>query len=386
MPWAWNPYALLGILPCLTAWSIGSLVYLARPRRSQNRRLAVLFALEGSWELAEFGLLFMAQDEATAFAVTALWGALLVCLGWAYLAFLGTLETPLAAPFRSPRAARVLAAGAVACAALVVLFPTEFATYGPASYARYTFVPRPWIGLMNGLYVFVWTYAFCVAFSAWRRTPRDSPRRPAARAYLLAVGSRDVYTVGLTLHLALTVLSNGALGGPPWLFELEVLSVPVVFLASQLLLAYGILRTQMFDIDLRLRWTVKQSTVAAAFIGVFFVVSEGAQAAFSETLGPIVGLAAAGLLVFALAPLQRAAERVASTAMPHVRDTAEYRLVRKREIYRAALEGALQDGVVTDKERDILARLQDQLGLSATEARALERDLAGTRRRLPESA
>ena len=29
------------------------------------------------------------------------------------------------------------------------------------------------------------------------------------------------------------------------------------------LIAYGILRTKLFDIDLRIRWTIKQSTVAA---------------------------------------------------------------------------------------------------------------------------
>lgn len=48
-------------------------------------------------------------------------------------------------------------------------------------------------------------------------------------------------------------------------------------------------------------------------------------------------------------------------------------MVRKRDVYVAALEGALVDGVVSERERDMLARLQDQLGLTATEARELER-------------
>jgi hypothetical protein len=59
--------------------------------------------------------------------------------------------------------------------------------------------------------------------------------------------------------------------------------------------------------------------------------------------------------------------------MPRVHDTAEYRTVRKREVYRAATESAIRDGVVTEAERDVLATLADELGLTAGEARAIER-------------
>ena len=40
------------------------------------------------------------------------------------------------------------------------------------------------------------------------------------------------------------------------------------------LIAYGILRAHLFDIDLRIRWTIKQSTVAAVFVAVFYLVAE----------------------------------------------------------------------------------------------------------------
>jgi hypothetical protein len=353
---------------------MAALVYRAAPRRSQNRRLALLLALEGSWLFAEFGLEFLAADAATAYATTGLWGALLVAVPWAYLAFLGTLDTPLAAPLRGRGAVAILAVGAMASAALVVIFPAEFATYGPSAYASFSPFPGPWIGAFNAAVSIVWLYALAVAFSAWRRVPRGSPRKAAAKAYLVAVGFRDaIVTVG-AFNLALAIFNSGAAAAASGLFTVSLLSIPVVYLVSEVLLAYGILKTQLFDVDLRLQWTVKQSTVAAAFVAVFFLASEGAQLVLAESVGPLVGLVAAAVLVFALAPLQRAAERVAHTAMPNVRDTAEYRLVRKREVYRAALEGALQDGVVTEKERDILARLQDELGLSATEARALERE------------
>ena len=111
---------------------------------------------------------------------------------------------------------------------------------------------------------------------------------------------------------------------------------------------------------------------AITFVALFFVVSELAATLFSERMGTVLGIMAAGALLFALAPLQRVAERVADAAMPRVKETDESRMVRKREVYRAAVESALHDGVVTARERDVLATLAHQLGLSAGDARALE--------------
>lgn len=111
-------------------------------------------------------------------------------------------------------------------------------------------------------------------------------------------------------------------------------------------------------------------------MAVFFVASELAANLLTARLGAIAGVVAAGLLVFALAPLQRLGDRVAETALPGVRDTAEYRTVRKREVYRAAAESAMADGAMSGKERDVLATLADQLGLSAREALDIEREAA----------
>jgi len=62
--------------------------------------------------------------------------------------------------------------------------------------------------------------------------------------------------------------------------------------------------------------------------------------------------------------------------MPDVQDNEEYRTVRKREVYRAAVEELLADGALTEKDRNVLATLADQLGLLYKDARAMERDAA----------
>ena len=144
------------------------------------------------------------------------------------------------------------------------------------------------------------------------------------------------------------------------------------------LVAYGILRAQLFDIDLRIRWTIKQSTLAAAVVAIVYAVSEGASRLLSSELGNVAGLFAAAVVVFCLAPLQRFAERVAATAMPNTHNTPEYAAFRKLQVYEAAVAEALPGGI-SDKERAILRHLQQSLGISAGDATAVEETLIRNR-------
>lgn len=158
---------------------------------------------------------------------------------------------------------------------------------------------------------------------------------------------------------------------------LDLYSFGVWRFATVVIVAYVIARYRLFDIDLKVKRGVKGTTIAAAFFAIFFIVSESATAFFSGSIGTYLGIAAAGLLVFALAPLQRLAERLANHAVPHATGSPDYVAWRKLQVYHAALDGAMQDGEVTVKERAILARLRRELGIADADAEALERDLAG---------
>jgi hypothetical protein len=140
------------------------------------------------------------------------------------------------------------------------------------------------------------------------------------------------------------------------------------------LIAYGILRTQLFDIDLRIQWTIKQSTLAAIFVALVYLISEGADRFLSEELGNWAGLLASALVVFFLAPLQRFAERVASAAMPNTHNTPEYAAFRKMQVYDTSVSDALIGGV-SEKERVLLNTLRDTLGISPADAMSLEKEL-----------
>lgn len=191
-------------------------------------------------------------------------------------------------------------------------------------------------------------------------------------------GGRLASTIAVSI-MAISLAGAVASARYGWDIAINSGAIGALRFGGTLLLAYAVLRHQLFEIDLKLKWTISRGTVAGSVLVTFFVVSQLVENLASEKFGLLAGSFAAGFLLFLIQPLLRFADRVADRAMPNVQDTEQYRTVRKRDVYVAALEGALVDGVVSDRERDMLARLQDQLGLTATEARALERVMAEDR-------
>ena len=150
--------------------------------------------------------------------------------------------------------------------------------------------------------------------------------------------------------------------------------------ASALVLAYAVMRGQIEGLDLKVRFALSKSTIAAVFIAVFFIASEAAQQFFGATFqSAYVGIAAAGMLVFAIAPLQRAAERLAEKAVP-VAATAPpappgtSATDRREEIFLKAARLAIRGGISRDEEVH-LAELAEELGIGAGRAAGLLRQV-----------
>ena len=214
-------------------------------------------------------------------------------------------------------------------------------------------------------------YGLVVGIDAFRRAPRGSEHRRQMRYLVIAFGVRDVAQIATYSLIGAMVLDIHV----PWatLMLWFLLLVPVtVELVWAILLSYAVLRAHLFDIDLKVKLALKSTTVTSVFVGSFLIVSQLVQNVTSQFLGYIGGAIAAGLLLLVLHPLQRAADRMANAAMPRVQDSPDYIQARKEDVFCAALEGGLQDGVITDKERAMLVRLQLELGIANIEARALE--------------
>ena len=361
-----NPVAALGAAAIALCWFLAVVLFRVGSPGGLARRLSLLLTAEGV-ALASSGILdFFLTPEARAGSgyllwSDAAWGAHLLADGAIlslYPLFLGAvLDTPLVRPLKS-RSGRW---GVVCAAAGLILL---------------VFTTPLWLGLVALYVVMVSLFGFALAASihAWLRAPAGLARARAG-TFALAFGFRDVcWGLAYALGIRIVLLGNAAdpAAWPDVFYYLyasgTLFAVPV--------LAYGILRTQLFDIDLRLRWTIKQSTLAGAFVALLYVVTEGADRLLSSELGNVAGLLAAAALVFFLAPLQRFAERVAQAAMPGTRNTPEYAAFRKLQVYEAALVDAFREGGITEKERSLLNRLRDSLAIPPADAAALERDLA----------
>lgn len=375
MPLEFTPWALLGLASGAFSWTMAAVVYRTRPERTQNRLLALFLALAGSTWLMLAGLVPLLTDPVAVYALLVTAFATHIGSHYVHLRFQSTLPSPLAAPLRRRGVRLALGLGFAAWLGHVVLFPGQWmAGLVPATLVvPWSFQPTEAYLQFRWVFTALWWFGVAVSVTAYRN--RAAWRDPAqARAYLAAF---VVHDGGFGLGLGLLQLFQpadpglaGLLLAYPW---------PVLNLWLTVLLAYGILRTQLFDIDLHVHRTVQASTLAAAFVAVFFVASEAAQGFFQSSLGPVVGLVAAGALVFVLAPLQRAAERVASAAVPQASASPEYLSFRKMQVYQAALDEVLADGVLTEKDRRVLRALRGRLGIGEEAARDLERDALATR-------
>lgn len=383
MTLAWNAHGAYGAGVGLLAWALALLVFRLRPDRAQNRFLALTLGFEGLFVFAGGGAMYFTDNPGHVYALQLLWAFAIPTFLAAYLLLVGTLDSPLSAPWRTSAGKAGAGLAAATVWVLIAARPGLFVTrVFPVDYAPWEAETGPATGAMLAAGSLLLLYAVVVALSAYLRAHHGSMLRRQNGFFLLAFGWRDalyLLNIGPFILVALggprmRILPQSVFGYEPFQWAATTILVFV------LLVTYGILKAQLFDIDLKIKWTLKQGTVAAIFVAAFFIVSEVAQVLIEDETGSaIVGVLGAGLLVFAIAPLQRLADRFSNAAMPGVRDTEEYRLVRKRDVYRAAVESALVDGNLSEKDRGVLATLADELGLTNRDASAIQ---AQTARRL----
>ncbi len=190
-------------------------------------------------------------------------------------------------------------------------------------------------------------------------------------------GGRACRTLALLFAIlpVLALASGKLVGGGHEVWGTGLLGLGRILMVF--VIAYGVLREQLFDIDIRLKWTLSRGTIAAVFLAVFFVFAQLGQNFLSDRFGWASGGAAAGLLLFAIAPIQRAAERLSDKAMPNVRPSdPRYILAKKRETYRNAYATAWADGNMTPKDVRMLHQVREALGLPDQDIVAIEKEWA----------
>jgi hypothetical protein len=357
----------VGVVATAFCWAFAVVLFRVGPRGSVAHKLALLLVVEGI-TLVSSGYIDKVMGISEQFyALYPEWS-----LSWFFVHTFGdcamlalyppflaaALQTKLTRPFASKRMQIVM--GLVAG---MLFLAVQFSPLKVGALLLYVSLS------------ILFTYALLASLHAWHIATTSIARARSA-TFALAFGIRDVcwgfiYTFAIWQVLTDTYLLDELAGRESildWIYAMgTLLAIPVV--------TYGILRTQLFDIDLRIRWTIKQSTIAAIFVAVFYLVSEGADRLLSSEFGNIAGLLASALVVFFLVPLQRFADRVANAAMPNTENTPEYVVFRKLQVYESALVEAAQYEGITARERALLNRLRESLGIAASDAEAMERDL-----------
>lgn len=371
MEFVWEPWALLGFASGALSWSLAAVIYGTRPDRPQNRLLALFLALAGSAWFLSSGFQQVQADARWAYAALVTAFAAHVASHCVHLLFLSTLPSPMVRPLRHP-------AVRIALVAVFALWVTHIVAR-PLLWDRGVLAGDvvAWVNAAGPLYArfwwlfdVMWWFGFLVAVTAYRNRAAWTDRRQA-RAYVLAFAVHDG---GFGLLLAALIWfppSSAALA--EWL---SLYPWPLFNIWLAILLAYAILRTQLFEIDLKVKVAIRRSTVAAAFAGAFLIASEGLEA-FVPFDGVWLGVGAAIGIGVALRSIRRIAERVADRLLPGVAATPEYVDARKHEVFRATLAGAAGDGVITEKERHVLEVLRREFGISEAAAAAMEREVLG---------
>jgi hypothetical protein len=364
-----------GVLALLCAWSLALVVLLTGPGLKRDRLLALLLFVEGGAWGTGAGLLYQTESAQVGWYLQSVFCFMLVALPACELAFVGTLPSTLVAPLRNRWVLGLIVAATVAVELYYLSDPARFVgEMVPAWYA-------PWDAALPDITVTAFNMvglaslvSLVGSISAWAQSPRGSWARKQAKAFALAFGVHD-------LGLFFSMAAPGHLIPPPpsgeWTDALVILGTTIPSFLFVLLLAYGILKVQLFDVDLKIKRGLKRSTVAAIFVFVFIVVEQLVSNYFNGQFGVLLGAIVAGLMLFGLDHIRHFAGRIANEAMPTVSATPEYVAYRKLEVYRAAFEGLNADAQITDKERAMLEKLRLKLGIQPGDAAALEEDMRG---------
>ncbi|HUK36066.1 MAG TPA: hypothetical protein VLV86_19250, partial [Vicinamibacterales bacterium] len=223
-------------------------------------------------------------------------------------------------------------------------------------------------------------FSLVVAISGYRHATLGTMARDRARRYAIAFGFNDALTMIVTTIVpgVYGATHGGDLHPIEFVF---VWAIPIVETIWVLLMTYGILRTQLFDIDLHLATGVRRGAIAAVVLFAFFAAAEIAKTVVSQDFGYIVGAFAAAALLLIHKPVERFAAGLSSTVLPGVTGSPAYLSFRKLEVYADALEAAYEDGRISKKDRVILNRLCAKLEVDPEDATRVEHDVRDMRER-----
>jgi hypothetical protein len=148
------------------------------------------------------------------------------------------------------------------------------------------------------------------------------------------------------------------------------------------IIAFGILRYHMFDIEFIVRKTFYYSLIALPLIGLFRLIELGISYAVSFTFfeGSIMArLIAAGVVAACFFPMRKLSIKLGDRLLPAFTETVKLDTDKEANVYRRQLEIALADGELSDKEEAMLELLRKDLGITVKGHEMLVEEILSSR-------
>lgn len=199
----------------------------------------------------------------------------------------------------------------------------------------------------------------------------DPAFRGAAKRYLGLLVIPAVFSLFFTLDALLDGEQAARFLQAPTLIPITVIRFSMPILA-----AYALLRHGMFNIDVKVKGTLRGGTVATVVGAALFILSESMESRLPVD-GLQAGVLAAAIIGITLRPVHALAIRFAERLMPGIEASPDHFQARKESVYRSAVEQALLDGTLSEREERILQRVRLELGLTVKDARRIHTALQG---------
>ena len=373
-PGLWMAASVCALLGSPLLLYLARLTFRARPGDAENRFIALMLVAEAVATLVFFvpfgfpkhpGAVLPAQfiQNFMPFAFS--------FLPFAYLAFAGTINSPLAKPFSHPKVQTMLIG-------FGFLFGLHQLITGWDSSMRVAYIAdKAGLGFgQGGLFIqtmiailFVNLYLILILIFARKKYEEGSEDRMRIRSYLTGYALRYLFIFG---SIALYLLYRN-------IFQIEgvlpTTTVGIILLSYTLgnivfgaMFSLGILRSQILGVERLFKTNINRAALGGVMLSVFFLTVEILQNYLSSTYGYIGGMSITAIMLVTRVPLMKIIDKGTDSVV----QSSKIDGVEGAELYRDQFVMAMADGVITNLERSMLRLTAKALDLSSEQIQAIE--------------
>jgi hypothetical protein len=238
---------------------------------------------------------------------------------------------------------------------------TDLGLYGEVYFGFFS-IFKPLYYIIIGIMLVLTTITFFQMF----KMSQEPKRRKRALYFIFSV---LIPLIGFTISVIMVEI----------LYLVPHVQLGIVGLSiSGAVIAYGILKHQLFDIQFIVKETFVYLIITLVLVGIFRLIELGLSNLISSTFfgGDITArLIAAAIVAGMFFPLRSQAVKIGDKLFPELTRSVRAGHKKNLAIYKKQLEFAMADGKITKKEREMLKALRVDLGVSEKSHNRLVKEL-----------